>query len=137
MALTDRFRTQHDDLLAIAGQIAPRLDAAELSKSATAVRDLLSQLMGALKMHLTMEDNSLYPRLLQHQDPEVRKLAKQFMTEMGGIAEVVQAYSAKWSTERKIQEDPETFITETEGLFEALAGRIDRENNQLYPLADA
>ncbi|MDH4229369.1 MAG: hemerythrin domain-containing protein [Nitrospirota bacterium] len=137
MAKTDRFREQHNELLKIAGQIVPYLKESTLSKDASAVRDLLSKLMGTLKVHLSMEDKSLYPRLVSHPDKKVSKLAKDFIAEMGGIAKAVTAYAGKWNTEERIRAEAATFIAETKGLFDALGKRIERENNQLYPLLDA
>lgn len=131
------YRTQHDELLEIANDIAQHLSTAALAQDASTARALLSKLLGRLKVHLSMEDKSLYPRLMAHPDPRISGVAKKFMDEMGGIVDVVTAYSEKWSTERKIQANADAFVLETQGLFSALANRIDKENNELYPLVDA
>jgi hemerythrin-like domain-containing protein len=136
MAATDSFRKQHTDLLAVAGEIGKKLDPAQLAKDASQARMLLSSLAGKLKVHLAMEDKTLYPRLMQDPDPEVSGLAKRFADEMGGIAEVFAGYTDRWPSGKAIQEAPQQFVTDTKKLFAALATRIERENNQLYPLLD-
>lgn len=136
MSKTQNFRTQHDDLLAIAGEISGHFNAEKLAQDASAVRSLLSKLLGKLAIHLSMEDKSLYPSLLNHADEEVKSLAQKFIDEMGGIGKVLDEYKHKWSSPIAIQSAPQDFITETEGIFSALAGRIDKENNVLYNKVD-
>ncbi len=63
MAYTQKFRDQHDDLLEQAGELKNLLNEEELSKNATVARDVLSGLLGKLKIHLAVEDKALYPQL--------------------------------------------------------------------------
>jgi len=136
MTATASFRKQHGELLTVAGEIGKLLDAARLATDATSARTLLSNLAGKLKIHLAMEDKTLYPRLMQDPDPKVSAMAMRFADEMGGIAEVFGGYMERWPTAKAIQEAPQRFVTDTQKLFAALSTRIDRENNQLYPLLD-
>lgn len=136
MSATTRFREQHDGLLVLATEISGLLNVNELTKDATDVKRLLSQLMGKLKIHLAMEDKSLYPSLLQQGDEELKKMTKKFIDEMGGIAGAVENYANTWSSSIAIQQDAKTFVEQTKGIFSALAQRIDKENNQLYKAFD-
>lgn len=54
---------------------------------------------------------------------------------MSGIGAVVKAYADKWNDEAMCA-SPDEFVTETRGLIAALGARIERENKELYPLAD-
>jgi hemerythrin-like domain-containing protein len=137
MAATDSFREQHNELPAVAGEIGKTLDPAQRAKDATQARMLLSSLAGKLKVHLAMEDKTLYPRLMQDPDPKLSGLAKRFADEMGGIAEIFGGYMERWPSAEAIQEAPRRFVADTRKLFAALATRIEREDNQLYPLLDA
>ncbi len=137
MTNTQNFRQQHVDLLGITTEISRNLNGSNMDAKAEEVRSLLSSLMGKLKMHLAMENKSLYPRLLQHDDPTVQALAQKFIDEMDAIGDVVGQYNSHWPSAAKIQADPAGFKAETEGLFGALADRIGRENNELYRKADA
>ncbi len=136
MLATDTFRRQHNELLAVAGQIAKELDAAKLAADSQPVRMLVGELSGKLKVHLAMEDRTLYPKLLDDADREVSAKAKRFVEEMGGIAKVFGEYLDHWPNSRAIQQAPQQFIKETNDLFGVLAARIKRENGELYPLLD-
>ena len=132
MSFTDKFRAQHDEILALATEITGQLKG---KPDAVAVRKMLSNLAGKVNFHLAMEDKALYPRLLQHQDAKSTALAGKFMKEMGGLAQVFVAYNNKWQV-TAIKADPSGFSDETRKVFGALAHRISRENTDLYPLAD-
>lgn len=134
MGFTDKFRVQHDEILAIAGEITEKLKARE--PDAAVLRKMLSNLAGKVNFHLAMEDKALYPRLMEHKDGKAKVLAGKFMKEMGGLAQVFTEYNAKWQV-TAIKADPAAFSEETRKVFGALAHRISRENAELYPLADA
>lgn len=132
MGFTDKFRVQHDEILAMTREITDKLKA---EPDAALIRKLLSSLAGKVNFHLAMEDKALYPRLAQQKDTNANALAAKFMTEMGGLAGVFMAYNNKWQVS-VIKSDPEGFAHETRKVFGALAHRIQRENTELYPLAD-
>lgn len=131
MGFTDKFRVQHDEILALAGEITSELKG---KADAGVMRKLLSNLAGKVNFHLAMEDKALYPRLMQ-QDEQANKMAARFQKEMGGLAGVFIEYTNKWPL-AAIKSDPAGFAAETRKVFGALAHRIERENTQLYPLAD-
>ena len=133
MGFTDKFRVQHEEILAMTGEIIEKIKS---QPDAPAIRKLLSNLAGKVNFHLAMEDKALYPRLMQRKDTHANALATKFMTDMGGLAAVFAAYNAKWQVSA-IKSDPATFANETRKVFGALAHRIQRENTDLYPLADA
>src|SRR5439155_15438238 len=84
MRPTEQLRRQHLEQQQLAEQISRRLDAESLATDAEPVRRLVSALAGNLKIHLAMEDASLYPRLLGHHDERVRAKARRFLDERGG-----------------------------------------------------
>ena len=133
---TEKFRRQHSELLRLAGEIAGMLSVEQLSKDATEAARGLNKLAGLLLVHLTLEDASLYPRLLQHADPAVRTMASDYMTSMGGLKATFEGYAKKWTTAAAIQAGAAAFVTETNGIIDALGKRIDKENNELYALVD-
>lgn len=133
MGFTDKFRVQHNEILQIAKEMTEHLRG---QPDPAVLRKLLSNLAGKLQFHLAMEDQALYPRLQGAADPKVKAMAKQFMTEMGGLGDAFAAYNSKWQVSA-IRVDPAGFISETQAVFTALTQRIARENRELYPLADA
>ncbi len=136
MSNQDNLIKQHVEMVAVVTSITPLLDATKLSEDASEARSLLTQLFGKLNSHLTAEDKVLYPRLLQSEDATIKSTAEKFMKEMGGIGEALKGYKAKWPNPQSIEKDAATFVTETNGIFTALASRIEKENSELYPLLD-
>jgi Hemerythrin HHE cation binding domain len=87
--------------------------------------------LGKLSIHLAMEDQSLYPRLIQHANESIRETAKRFAREMRGVKPAVGSFGRKW-TEAELRTNPTAFCDEAKKLFVVLANRIKRENTQLY-----
>lgn len=104
--------------------------------SARVARKTLSTFAGSLKVHLAMEDKTLYPELLG-KGGQTGELAEQFVQEMGTIAGVLGDFSKRWGNPEDIASDRARFAEETSQLVEAVGDRISRENTQLFPLADA
>ena len=136
MAKSDRFTKQHDELLVLANELAATLDAAQLTENATKARSILNKLAGKLLLHLGAEDQFLYPHLLASGDAETKRIAQQFVDEMGGISQAFVTYNNKWKASANIQADATGFINETKAIYAALAKRIEKENTILYPLMD-
>jgi hypothetical protein len=132
MGFTDKFRTQHEEILAVAGEITGKLKG---KPDATEIRKLLSNLAGKVNFHLAMEDKALYPRLMQSKGSGAQAMATKFQNEMGGLAEVFTNYNNKWQVSA-IRSDADGFAEQTRKVLGALAHRISRENADLYPLAD-
>jgi hypothetical protein len=133
MSFTDKFRAQHEEILAMAGDITEKLKA---NADAAEVRKILSNLAGKVNFHLAMEDKALYPRLMKQKDSDAPATAARFLKEMGGLAEVFTNYNTKWQVSA-IRSDTPGFANETRKVLGALAHRIARENAELYPLADS
>lgn len=134
MGITVKLREDHDALLDLVGLFRDILR----EQDAPAGIDLVkfrSAFSKELLAHLTREDWLLYPGLLQSSDKLISGTAQAFINEMGGLLAAYKAWSVDWPTER-IVADWQTFVTETSALLDALCQRIDRENNELYPLVE-
>jgi hemerythrin-like domain-containing protein len=136
MALTDNFRKQHDELLGLVSQIEQELDSQKLGADANPVRQLLSILSGKVKIHLALEDQTLYPSLRDCLDPETQTLALQFQVEMGGLLEAFTRFVEKWPNHHCIRMAPLPFIKDAQRMADALSNRIQRENEILYVAAE-
>lgn len=132
MSFTDKFRQQHEEILAIVGELNQQMKA---NADAQALRTLLSNLAGKLNFHLAMEDKALYPRIMK-MDAAASTLATRFMEEMGGLGAAFTGYNNRWQVSA-IRSDPAGFAAESRQVFVALGKRIARENAELYPLADS
>ena len=69
-------------------------------------------------------------------DSKTRALAADCVEEMGGLAQVWNGHLATWAVER-IHGEPDRFASATRNLMEAVARRVDREERELYPVAEA
>lgn len=72
MRKADRFRDRHKEMLDIANEISLHLNENELSEDATSV---LSKFFRKLNVHLAMEDNVLYPQLINYSDAKIKEIA--------------------------------------------------------------
>jgi len=134
MATVDLLRNQHYELLDIASALSLHLQIDRIAETPEVVHELLSNLMGQLRVHLAMEDRGLYPLLMERGDEEVKRLTRDFMDDVSGLSTRTRKYSLRWSLPRLIVEHPRDFARETRELLQELSHRIDREENQLYPL---
>lgn len=135
MSETKIYRSQHAEIVKLVQGVQVFLAPGKLPGAAADVRLKLSELAAKTTLHLAMEDGSLYPKLMAHEDPKVRDTASRFNNEMSALTGLFETYAGKW-TEAAIREDSTGFIAETTKLFAALANRIQRENTELYPLIE-
>lgn len=136
MSKTKMFRDQHDDLLKAAAKLKGELNADKIGKDATPAKSALAQLMGKLSVHLAMEDKSLYPQLVKHDDQRVKTTANRFIAEMGAIGKVLADYQKAWPSEAAVRQNPRGFVQQTGTILDALGKRIEKENGELYKLVD-
>jgi len=136
MSETEFFRDQHDDLQALASTILTHLHIDELSTDAGKMSSLLTELASQLKVHLIMEDHTLYPQLLEHSDECIRSAAGRMYVEMDSLGKAVAAHKKQWPNALQIQMHPAEFIGQTRDIMDALIKRIEMENRGLYSLMD-
>ena len=136
MARTDKFREQHADILKIATDLKGHLDEAKLAEDASAARSRMSTLLGKLLLHLSAEDEFLYPELKKSNEPAVVSVVERFQREMGGLSKAVSVWADRWPTPSSIKANPRAFVGETRVVLTALGDRVQREHKDLYPLLD-
>ena len=136
MAATQIYRVQHAELFEFVIQITTLIEADALPQNAPEVRKLLSALAGKLSIHLAMEDKILYPKLMAHNNSDVRALSTRYTAEMGMLSDHFTRFNQRWLTAEMIEKDHEGFVAELNLLFDALRTRIEKENRELYKLVD-
>ncbi len=129
----DELRGQHERIMRLAADLHRAVTQGEEIQPVAALRWLLAR---ELIAHLALEDRLLYPSLLRSPDTETAGTAAHLKTEMGGLASEFTAYMARWNDLRVVREWP-AFRSETRTILDKLADRIQRENQTLFPLADA
>lgn len=130
----ERLRAEHTALAMLSGFLMAMVAAPHPPRSAE-LASVRAMLRDTLTRHLKCEDWALYPRLQAKGDTGLSRLAKEFVDEMGHIASDFAAYDTRW-TPAKIDADWPGFRAETAGILDALAIRIEREDQDLYPVAE-
>ena len=129
-----RLRAEHAALVTLSRIILDMVRAlhpprpTELASARGVLRDTLVR-------HLKCEDWILYPRLMATGDTELMRITREFELEMGDLAADFIAYDDKWTSERAEAAWPD-FCRETLIIFDVLAVRVEREERELYPLAE-
>lgn len=116
------------DLIGVSREVRSREDADD-------ARFLIEQLDRVLGLHLELEDSELYPALIGCGNPDAAEVAVACAEDMGGLAEVWSDYLRHWPA-GMIYRDADRFAAVTRVLIEAVAQRVDREERELYPLAE-
>lgn len=131
----DKFKREHVDLLTSVTALRELVQSG-VQEHADAIFKQLFVMSSTIRLHLAAEDRMLYPALARSADPVVAQAGKQFQQEMGGLAETYSAFAARWNLTFKIAAEPQRFREEANEIFRALHQRVQRENRELYPLAE-
>lgn len=130
----DRLRTEHAALITLS-RIILQMTKAPQPPRPTELASARGLLRDTLVRHLKCEDWALYPRLKATGDPDLVRVTREFELEMGDLAAEFVAYDDKW-TGARVETDWPAFCRETTIMFDVLAVRVEREERDLYPLAD-
>lgn len=132
--IIDNLSRQHRELVRTGTEMFGWLDAARLrARGAAEVYRALSSLSGVLKVHLAMEDRSLYPGLVNHRDTQLRTLAQRFLDERAQLRTRYDEYRARWASAQAIEREAERFIDETREILAMLWTRMKMEDDVLHP----
>lgn len=136
MARTSNLRAQHDAVEVMIDQIFADIDHYRSDKDAFPLTLKLARLAGILRTHFALEDEILYPSMIESDHREAAVTARVFRTEHGNLASQFERFIDRWSKSAAIAASLRQFEFEAGMLFATLRDRIDRENRELYPLAE-
>ena len=136
MIKLDILRHQHDAALDMAQRLLDLIDGHRAGDPGYPILMQLNRLYGVLRIHLALEDVELYPALTASSDPEVARTARLFVEELGSLALDLECFARHWSCSASIANNFAEFSEAARDLMLALAVRIERENQHLYPLAE-
>jgi hypothetical protein len=134
MLIISNLRRQHTEILGLASEINTAL--LENPPPIEHIGKLLPALAGRISMHLAMEDNALYPKLLDSPEAKIRNTAGEFITRMGDFKKIFGDYHQRWNSNLKVKDSFNKFRRETQMILAALTQRISREDEELYDVAD-
>lgn len=131
---TANLERQHQDFFNLINKITIYKSEQQVKDNAATISLLLSQLSGKLKIHIISEDQFLYPSLMNSTNLKIKTTSQSFYAEMGGLSQVFEEFKNNFATANKITTNAVTFLSSSQNVFLALRKRIERENNDLYPL---
>jgi hypothetical protein len=133
-SIVNNLKRQHLELTRITMALVPLFEVEPLRRDASEARRLLQSLTGVLRVHISMEDRSFYPSLLQHRDPQLRAMAQDFLARRDQIQTTYFAFIARWAEPSQIERDAEGFIAEAREVLLTLGQRMVQEDVEFHPL---
>jgi len=132
----DKFKHQHIDILSGITRLR-ELAHAGIERNAEKIAAAIVAFSGLIKLHLAVEDRSLYPALEASGEGELVRLSHRYQDEMEGIAGAYLQFAARWNTARSVSLAPEAFREQANLVLRQLYERIQREDREFYPAIDA
>ena len=93
---------------------------------------LFERLALALRSHLLMEDNVVYPAMIASRDDALRDRAERLRETCGDQAERFERFYATWGERKLIDGDISAFVRDLTAFSRELSERMDAEDAELY-----
>ena len=122
------FRNQHTIIRARLADVLERAEASEGYDLCV----LFERLALALRSHLLMEDNVVYPAMIASRDPKLRERATRLREAGADQSERFEALYRKWGEGNLIDADVPAFVRDLEALAATMRERMDAEDAELY-----
>lgn len=132
MNKTEQLKKQHDSIFKLIEETRHLVHDQHFEEHASAIAKNISVLAGIISMHLSHEDQYLYPSLLKSEKQEVKVKAKKYMDEMGNLKKQYADFKNLYNTKNKILTNPNDFVSNFDIVFKAIERRIVKEDNDLY-----
>ncbi|WP_323030016.1 hemerythrin domain-containing protein [Castellaniella sp.] len=132
----ERFKQQHVQILQIIHRMR-ELAAAGVAENASGLAREIRLMKSKVALHLSIENDILYPRLEKRSDGQIARLAREYREEMTALADGFGRFVERWGAESALGGDPEGFRSDCNTVLKALHRRIQRENTEFYPQVEA
>ncbi|PJI07988.1 MULTISPECIES: hemerythrin domain-containing protein [Clostridium] len=130
----DNLKRQHTDIYENIKSLKNFINGNVSEENAAEIARDVSVLAGILKVHLQAEDKFLYPDLLNSDDKNINKVAKEYIDDMGSLGNEFEQYKNKYNTKNKVCENIVDFKNNTHRIVNLIQNRLDKEDKYLYPL---
>jgi hemerythrin len=136
MNRTTVLRHQHIIITGCIARLAAMIDEGS-ERDALAINHAIDRLTKMLRIHFRQEDDFFYPELLTSQDLAVAETARAFKAEVGELWQQYEGFAGRWLSRHVIAADFPLFKSEAKVILAAIDDRCRREDEQLFPVADA
>jgi hypothetical protein len=99
--------------------------------------DLFFDYAKRAREHMELVDKELCGRLISHDDQSVKNTADRFLSGSSEIKRIFADYLKQYCSEKRRAltiKDYDTFVDDTDQMFNLVLDRIQRETEHLYPL---
>jgi succinate dehydrogenase flavin-adding protein (antitoxin of CptAB toxin-antitoxin module) len=98
--------------------------------------DLFFDYVNTVKEHMAVTDSGMYSKLLGSGDQKLNNIANRFMGGSREINRIFSAYLKRWckvKSKELVIKEYDTFMQDTQEMFEIVLDRIQNETEHLYP----
>lgn len=134
MNIVDRFVEQHRQIVSLCNKLAYYAHTDHIQDNIPLVNNIQENLSEILGSHLRLEDLSLYPILMEHDNATVRETAVQLKNEVSGCTHTFNTYREKYPTQKSIEDNTASYIEDTQKVISSILQRIQKEEAELYSL---
>lgn len=132
MANIESLKRQHTDISEDIGIIKDLVKKTNFQEDSSEIAKHISLLAGKLKIHLDTEDKFLYPELLNSKDAKIKKMANDYIKEMGNLCQSFTVFKNQFNTKTKIINNLSDFKIQSIEIINLLEKRISKEDRELY-----
>jgi hypothetical protein len=126
-------RQQHADLLSLAREISSLLETRSGQRDWTRVRLKFSTWVRKLRVHLTLEERLVYPRLVRDPDPSIAKRALKHQEDLRALRDRLARFSpSRLANEFSDDASATALVEEARHAFATVASLIRVEEAELY-----
>lgn len=134
MTNIESLKRQHTDISENIGVIKNLAKKTNFQEDSNEIAKHISLLAGKLKIHLDTEDKFLYPELLNSKDAKIKKMANDYIKEMGNLCQSFTTFKNQFNTKNKIINNLSDFKIQSVEIITSLEKRISKEDRELYPI---
>lgn len=98
--------------------------------------DAIISMSSVIKVHLSAEDQFLYPYLEKVNDQKLKTMSVNFQREMADIVAEYEKFSRRWNTANKLINCDEAFRRDANVVLRKVHERMQREDHNFYPLVE-
>ncbi|WP_333649882.1 hemerythrin domain-containing protein [Lacrimispora sp.] len=126
------YMVQHDRIREELEIIKTLCKSGDLEQTASEIALHISSLAGKLNIHLSSEDQYLYPAFKKSSDPSLVTMAGDYQKEMGNLLALFTNFKEKYNTKFKILGEKGSFFGDANNIIKAIEMRMQKEERGLY-----
>jgi len=131
----EKMKSQHNEIIQKINQLR-EYSRRGITDNAQEIAQTVVSMSSVIKVHLSAEDQFLYPYLEKVENQKLKKMSLKFQREMADIVVEYEMFSRRWNTASKITGHDEDFRRDANTVLRKVHERMQRENTQFYPLVE-